>query len=179
VGLCGVGRSRSLSRRTSQSSRSRSCGFSCSGDLRGGRHVPRRVARWRASRLDVLGAMPPTKQQRWPNGCNSCSTDRRTITNNNPTSFRAFDDDGFGVVRDLAGARRRPGVRAVIWRGEGKSFSSRRDVASIGTVRGGPLASRLMQRTLGIQQPGSWRARDRRLQGLGDGGSFQRALPAT
>lgn len=59
-----------------------------------------------------------------------------TITNDNPEKHNAFDDDMdaqlFGVLGELAG---RADIRAVIWRGEGKSFSSGRDVGSIGTLK--------------------------------------------
>lgn len=59
-----------------------------------------------------------------------------TITNDNPDKHNAFDDEMdaqlFGVLAELAG---RTDVRAVIWRGEGKSFSSGRDVGSIGTLK--------------------------------------------
>jgi enoyl-CoA hydratase len=56
-----------------------------------------------------------------------------TITNDNPDKHNAFDDDMdlalFDVLREL---KSRTDVRAVIWRAEGKSFSSGRDVAAIG-----------------------------------------------
>ena len=55
------------------------------------------------------------------------------ITNDNPEKHNAFDDDMdlqlFEILGELQG---RPDVRAVIWRGEGKSFSSGRDVGAIG-----------------------------------------------
>ncbi|MDZ4827033.1 MAG: enoyl-CoA hydratase-related protein, partial [Actinomycetota bacterium] len=58
-----------------------------------------------------------------------------TITNDNPDKHNAFDDDMdaqlFDVFAELVG---RDDVRAVIWRGEGKSFSSGRDVGSIGAI---------------------------------------------
>ena len=51
------------------------------------------------------------------------------ITNDNAEKHNAFDDDMdlqlFAVLGEL---KERPDVRAVIWRGEGKSFSSGRDV---------------------------------------------------
>ena len=51
------------------------------------------------------------------------------ITNDNPDKHNAFDDDmDRAAVRDPRRAAGRPDVRAVIWRGEGKSFSSGRDV---------------------------------------------------
>ncbi len=56
-----------------------------------------------------------------------------TITNNNPDKHNAFDDTMdlrlFEILDELAG---RTELRAVIWRAEGKSFSSGRDVAAIG-----------------------------------------------
>src|SRR5882757_4737677 len=56
-----------------------------------------------------------------------------TITNDNPDKHNAFDDDMdaelFAIFDELA---RRTDVRAIVWRGEGKSFSSGRDASSIG-----------------------------------------------
>ena len=56
-----------------------------------------------------------------------------TITNDNPAKHNAFDDAMdlalFEILGELKGRR---DVRAVIWRAEGKSFSSGRDVAAIG-----------------------------------------------
>jgi enoyl-CoA hydratase/carnithine racemase len=102
-----------------------------------------------------------------------------TITNNNPDKHNAFDDDMdlalFEILRDL---RQRPDVRAVIWRGEGKSFSSGRDVASIGTVKVALTHHELMRRAhWGIQQ--LWELDAPvivALKGWVMGGSFQRAL---
>ena len=55
------------------------------------------------------------------------------ITNDNVDKHNAFDDDMdlqlFAILGELT---ERPDVRAVIWRGEGKSFSSGRDVSAIG-----------------------------------------------
>ena len=55
-----------------------------------------------------------------------------TITNDNPDKHNAFDDDMdaqlFAVLEELRG---RSDVRAVVWRGEGRSFSSGRDVSAI------------------------------------------------
>ena len=55
------------------------------------------------------------------------------ITNDNVDKHNAFDDDMdlqlFAILGEL---NERPDVRAVIWRGEGKSFSSGRDVSAIG-----------------------------------------------
>ncbi len=70
-----------------------------------------------------------------------------TITNDNADKHNAFDDDMdaqlFDVFADLVG---RDGIRAVIWRGEGKSFSSGRDVGSIGTIDSVEAHHNLMQR---------------------------------
>src|SRR5579871_733556 len=55
------------------------------------------------------------------------------ITNNNPAKHNAFDDEMDAELwRILAELRARRGLRAVVWRGEGKSFSSGRDTSSIG-----------------------------------------------
>jgi enoyl-CoA hydratase/carnithine racemase len=57
------------------------------------------------------------------------------ITNNNPDKRNAFDDDMdarlFDILTELKG---RPEVRAVIWRGEGKAWSSGRMCPSSGTT---------------------------------------------
>ena len=59
-----------------------------------------------------------------------------TITNDNPEKHNAFDDDMDVELFDaLAELKSHPEVRAVIWRGEGKSFSSGRDVGSIGNLK--------------------------------------------
>src|SRR5690606_22592015 len=56
-----------------------------------------------------------------------------TITNNNPEKHNAFDDDmDLALFEALGEIKGRTDVRAVIWRAEGKSFSSGRDVAAIG-----------------------------------------------
>ncbi|MEZ5373012.1 MAG: enoyl-CoA hydratase/isomerase family protein [Microthrixaceae bacterium] len=58
------------------------------------------------------------------------------ITNDHPEKHNAFDDEMdlalFEILRELQG---RNEVRAVVWRGEGKSFSSGRDVGAIGVNR--------------------------------------------
>jgi enoyl-CoA hydratase/carnithine racemase len=55
------------------------------------------------------------------------------ITNDNPDKHNAFDDEMdqrlFEILAELA---QRPDVRAIVWRAEGTSFSSGRDVAAIG-----------------------------------------------
>lgn len=102
-----------------------------------------------------------------------------TITNNNPDKHNAFDDamDArlFEILTEL---RARPEVRAVIWRGEGTSFSSGRDVASIGTLKVDLSHHELMRRGhRGIQQ--LWELDAPVLvacKGWVMGGSFQRAL---
>ncbi|HEX5947663.1 MAG TPA: enoyl-CoA hydratase/isomerase family protein [Acidimicrobiales bacterium] len=56
-----------------------------------------------------------------------------TITNDNPAKHNAFDDAMDLALFDILGELKARGdVRAVIWRAEGKSFSSGRDVAAIG-----------------------------------------------
>jgi enoyl-CoA hydratase/carnithine racemase len=102
-----------------------------------------------------------------------------TITNDNPEKHNAFDDDMdvqlFAILDELAS---RPEVRAVIWRGEGKSFSSGRDVASIGTMQVDLSHHELMRRGhRGIQR--LWDIDAPVLvacKGWVMGGSFQRAL---
>jgi enoyl-CoA hydratase/carnithine racemase len=102
-----------------------------------------------------------------------------TITNANPDKHNAFDDEMdaalFAILEELAG---RPEVRAVIWRGEGKSFSSGRDVASIGTSQVPLSHHELMRRGhRGIQR--LWDLDAPVIvacKGWVMGGSFQRAL---
>jgi enoyl-CoA hydratase/carnithine racemase len=102
-----------------------------------------------------------------------------TITNDNADKHNAFDDDMdaqlFGVLEEL---RSRSDVRAVIWRGEGASFSSGRDTSSIGNLQVELTHHELMRRGhRGIQQlfdldPPVIVA----CKGWVMGGSFQRAL---
>ena len=70
-----------------------------------------------------------------------------TITNDNPGKHNAFDDAMdvalFEILGELAG---RPDLRAVIWRAEGKSFSSGRDVSAIGGGEAGLTHHELMKR---------------------------------
>jgi enoyl-CoA hydratase/carnithine racemase len=55
------------------------------------------------------------------------------VTNDRPDKHNAFDDAMDVRLFEILGElRERPDVRAVIWRGEGKSFSSGRDVAALG-----------------------------------------------
>jgi enoyl-CoA hydratase/carnithine racemase len=101
------------------------------------------------------------------------------ITNDNPEKHNAFDDDMdarlFEILEEL---RRRQEVRVVIWRGEGKSFSSGRDASSIGTLKVPLSHHELMRRGhRGIQQ--LWELDAPVLvacKGWVMGGSFQRAL---
>jgi enoyl-CoA hydratase/carnithine racemase len=102
-----------------------------------------------------------------------------TITNDNPDKHNAFDDEMdaelFAILAEL---KTRPEVRAVIWRGEGKSFSSGRDVGSIGTLKVELSHHELMrQGHRGIQQV--WELDAPVIvacKGWVMGGSFQRAL---
>ncbi len=102
-----------------------------------------------------------------------------TITNDNPDKHNAFDDDMdlrlFEILGELRG---RGDVRVVVWRGEGRSFSSGRDVASIGTQQTELSHHELMRRGhRGIQQ--LWEMDQPVLvacKGWVMGGSFQRAL---
>lgn len=103
-----------------------------------------------------------------------------TITNDKPDKHNAFDDEMdvalFDILAELRG--RGPAIRAVIWRGEGKSFSSGRDVGSIGTMKVELSHHELMRRGhRGIQQ--LWELDAPVLvacKGWVMGGSFQRAL---
>jgi enoyl-CoA hydratase/carnithine racemase len=102
-----------------------------------------------------------------------------TITNDNPDKHNAFDDEMdqqlFEILDELS---RRPDVRAVIWRGEGKSFSSGRDAASIGNLKVPLSHHELMRRGhRGIQK--LWEIDAPVIvacKGWVMGGSFQRAL---
>ena len=104
-----------------------------------------------------------------------------TITNDNDAKHNAFDDEMdarlFAILAEL---RIRPEVRAVVWRGEGRSFSSGRDVAAIGTLQVELSHHELMRRGhRGIQQ--LWELDAPVLvacKGWTMGGSFQRALLA-
>jgi enoyl-CoA hydratase/carnithine racemase len=102
-----------------------------------------------------------------------------TITNDNPDKHNAFDDEmDLRLFEILAELRGRPEVRVVIWRGEGRSFSSGRDVGSIGTQKTELSHHELMRRGhRGIQQ--LWEMDQPVLvacKGWVMGGSFQRAL---
>jgi enoyl-CoA hydratase/carnithine racemase len=102
-----------------------------------------------------------------------------TITNDNQEKHNAFDDDMdaqlFGVLADL---RERSDVRAIIWRGEGKSFSSGRDVGALGGADSGMTHHELMRRGhRGIRAIFDLDAPIIvAMQGWAIGASFQRAL---
>ena len=101
------------------------------------------------------------------------------ITNNNPDKRNAFDDDMdarlFDILNEL---KDRPEVRAVIWRGEGKAWSSGRDVSVIGNNTTSLSHHDLMSRGhRGILQVFELDAPIIvAIQGWAIGGSFQRAL---
>jgi len=102
-----------------------------------------------------------------------------TITNDNPDKHNAFDDAMDVALFDiLAELKQHPEVRAVIWQGEGKSFSSGRDVGSIGNLKVDLSHHELMRRGhRGIQQ--LWELDAPVIvacKGWVMGGSFQRAL---
>src|ERR1043166_967220 len=102
-----------------------------------------------------------------------------TVTNRHPETHNAFDDrmdvQLFGILDELA---QRSDIRAVIWRGDGKSFSSGRDVGSIGTLQVPLSHHELMRRGhRGIQR--LWDIDAPVIvacKGWNMGGSFQRAL---
>src|SRR3954463_8251917 len=102
-----------------------------------------------------------------------------TITNDNPDKHNAFDDEMdaelFAILDELA---TRTDVRAIVWRGEGKSFSSGRDAGSIGTQKTELTHHELMRRGhRGIQR--LWDIDAPSIvacKGWVMGGSFQRAL---
>jgi enoyl-CoA hydratase/carnithine racemase len=102
-----------------------------------------------------------------------------TITNDRPDKHNAFDDEmDVRLFEILAELRQRPEVRAVIWRGEGKSFSSGKDTGVIGNLSGELTHHELMRRGhRGIQQ--LWELDAVVIvacKGWVMGGSFQRAL---
>ncbi len=102
-----------------------------------------------------------------------------TITNDNPDKHNAFDDHmDAQLFEALAELRGRPDLRAVVWRGEGRSWSSGRDVGSIGTNLTELTHHELMTRGIrGIQQLWDLDAPVIvAIQGWAIGGSFQRAL---
>jgi enoyl-CoA hydratase/carnithine racemase len=102
-----------------------------------------------------------------------------TITNNNPEKHNAFDDDmDAALFAHLAELRQRPEVRAVVWRGNGRSWSSGRDVGAIGNNRTEMTHHELMRRGhRGILQVFELDAPIIvAMHGWSIGGSFQRAL---
>src|SRR5215471_3967363 len=101
------------------------------------------------------------------------------ITNDNPDKHNAFDDEMDARLFEILGElRSRPEIRAVIWRGEGKSFSSGRDVSAIGSHQVPVSHHELMRRGhRGIQQ--LWELDAPVIvacKGWVMGASFQRAL---
>ena len=102
-----------------------------------------------------------------------------TITNDNPEKHNAFDDEMdlrlFEILGELAN---RPEVRAIVWRAEGKSFSSGRDVEAIGGHQVALTHHELMRRGhRGIQQVFELDAPIIvACKGWSIGASFQRAL---
>ena len=102
------------------------------------------------------------------------------ITNNNPAKHNAFDDDMDLALFDILGEiKADKSIRAVVWRGEGKSWSSGRDVSAIGGGQVEMAHHALMDRghrrafsKFGILTPPYIVA----IQGWAMGGSFQRAL---
>jgi enoyl-CoA hydratase/carnithine racemase len=101
------------------------------------------------------------------------------LTNNNPAKHNAFDDAMDERLMEILGElRARRDIRAIVWRGEGKSFSSGRDVSAIGGGQAGVPHHELMRRGIrGIQQLFEIDAPVIvALQGWTIGGSFERAL---
>jgi enoyl-CoA hydratase/carnithine racemase len=101
------------------------------------------------------------------------------ITNDNPEKHNAFDDEMDARLFEILGElRSNSDVRVVIWRGAGKSFSSGRDVSSIGAMQAPISHHELMRRGhRGIQQ--IWELDAPVLvacKGWVMGASFQRAL---
>jgi enoyl-CoA hydratase/carnithine racemase len=102
-----------------------------------------------------------------------------TVTNDNPDKRNAFTDKMDQRLFEILGElRSQPGLRAVIWRGEGHSFSSGRDVSAIGGGAVDLTHHELMTRGhRGIQQIFDLDAPIIvAMQGWSIGGSFQRAL---
>ncbi len=101
------------------------------------------------------------------------------ITNDNPEKRNAFTDEMDLQLFDILGQlEAMPELRAVIWRGEGHSFSSGRDVSAIGTNTTELTHHQLMTRGhRGILQLFDIEAPVIvAIQGWALGGSFQRAL---
>jgi enoyl-CoA hydratase len=101
------------------------------------------------------------------------------ITNNNPDKRNAFDDDmDLRLFEILAELKLRRDIRAVIWRGEGKAWSSGRDVSVIGKNVTSLSHQELMERGhRGILQVFDLNVPILvAFHGWAIGGSFQRAL---
>jgi enoyl-CoA hydratase/carnithine racemase len=101
------------------------------------------------------------------------------VTNDNPDKRNAFTDAMDQRLFEILGELRSlPGLRAVIWRGEGHSFSSGRDVSAIGGGAVEMTHHELMTRGhRGIQQIFELDAPILvAMQGWAIGASFQRAL---
>jgi enoyl-CoA hydratase/carnithine racemase len=101
------------------------------------------------------------------------------ITNDNPEKRNAFNDDmDLQLFEILTELKSRRDVRVIIWRGEGHSFSSGRDVSAIGGTQVEMSHHELMTRGhWGIQQVFEIEAPIIvAMQGWSIGGSFQRAL---
>ena len=102
-----------------------------------------------------------------------------TITNDNAAKHNAFDDAmDLRLFEILAELKDSPDVRVVVWRGEGRSWSSGRDVSAIGVPYTVEEHAALMRRGHdGIQQLWDLEAPVIvAIQGWAIGGSFQRAL---
>ncbi len=102
-----------------------------------------------------------------------------TITNANPEKHNAFDDDmDLALFEALGEIKANRDIRCVIWRGEGKSFSSGRDVGVIGAHQVPLTHHELMSRGhRGILQIFDIDAPIIvAVQGWAIGASFQRAL---
>ena len=102
-----------------------------------------------------------------------------TITNDNVDKHNAFDDAmDQALFEILAELKTTPSVRAVVWRAEGESFSSGRDVAAIGGGQTELSHHELMLRGhRGILQILELEAPIIvAMKGWSIGGSFQRAL---
>jgi enoyl-CoA hydratase/carnithine racemase len=101
------------------------------------------------------------------------------ITNDNPDKHNAFDDEMDVRLFEILGElQRRPEIRVVIWRAEGKSWSSGRDVSAIGNNKTELTHHELMTRGhKGILQVFELDAPIIvACRGWSIGGSFQRAL---
>lgn len=101
------------------------------------------------------------------------------VTNDNQEKRNAFSDAMDAQLFDILGElRAKPEIRAIIWRGEGHSWSSGRDVSAIGGQQVEMTHHELMSRGhRGIRQIFELDAPVIvPIQGWAIGGSFQRAL---